>query len=181
VADQLEPVRFVFPRSAVPASRPRVTRSRTFYGGAYGVFLPWAREYAAQNWRAGQFPGTVAVGISCVLERVKSHYGTGKNSGILKASAPGYPRADVDNLAKGVLDALTGHAWKDDSQVVELSISKTYGPRGETVVHIERAALGDPFGAAGVSVALLPGIPPDSLPPRGAMPRDSGVDSVNND
>jgi crossover junction endodeoxyribonuclease RusA len=29
-------------------------------------------------------------------------------------------RADVDNLAKAVLDGLNGVAWKDDSQVVEL-------------------------------------------------------------
>lgn len=33
---------------------------------------------------------------------------------------------DLDNLGKSVLDALTGTMWKDDSQIVELHLSKIY-------------------------------------------------------
>ena len=44
---------------------------------------------------------------------------------------------DLDNLAKSVLDALTGILWKDDSQIVKLVIEKVYGeiPRIEMEVH----------------------------------------------
>ena len=31
---------------------------------------------------------------------------------------------DIDNLAKGILDALNGVAWIDDSQIVDLTIRK---------------------------------------------------------
>lgn len=33
-------------------------------------------------------------------------------------------RPDVDNLAKAVMDALKGIAWKDDAQVCQLSVGK---------------------------------------------------------
>jgi Holliday junction resolvase RusA-like endonuclease len=44
-----------------------------------------------------------------------------------KSPAKEYPRQDCDNLAKGTIDALNGLAFKDDSQIVELSITKRYG------------------------------------------------------
>lgn len=39
-----------------------------------------------------------------------------------------YPckKPDLDNIAKIILDSLNGIAYKDDSQVVELNISKKY-------------------------------------------------------
>lgn len=35
-------------------------------------------------------------------------------------------KPDVDNYAKGIKDALNGVIWKDDSQVVSLTVSKHY-------------------------------------------------------
>lgn len=35
-------------------------------------------------------------------------------------------RPDVDNLAKAVMDGLNQLAWKDDSQIVDLRITKRY-------------------------------------------------------
>jgi Holliday junction resolvase RusA-like endonuclease len=39
-------------------------------------------------------------------------------------------RPDLDNLCKAVLDALNGLCFKDDSQIVAMRLSKTYGPPG---------------------------------------------------
>ena len=45
-------------------------------------------------------------------------------------------RPDADNCAKAILDGLNGVVWKDDSQVVTLSIEKRYAevPRVEVLV-----------------------------------------------
>lgn len=68
------------------------------------------------------------------------HYGTGRNSGLVKdryrfARPTGRP--DLDNCCKLVTDALTGCAWADDDQIVSLSASKSYTedqPRTEIVL-----------------------------------------------
>ena len=55
----------------------------------------------------------------------------------LKKTAPKTPRADTDNLAKGIMDALTGAAWNDDQQVHRLHSTKEFGPIAGTLVEIE--------------------------------------------
>ena len=60
-----------------------------------------------------------------------------KKDGTPKASAPLYPRPDVDNLAKAVLDALTdAGAWGDDSQVVSLGVRKKWSQVAHTLITI---------------------------------------------
>ncbi len=45
-------------------------------------------------------------------------------------------KPDVDNLAKGIKDALTGMIWRDDAQVVSLTVRKFYAvdPRAEITI-----------------------------------------------
>lgn len=52
-------------------------------------------------------------------------------------NAPHVKRPDVDNLAKLVLDALNGIAWKDDSQVFKMTVEKRYSDNPRTEVTIE--------------------------------------------
>lgn len=73
--------------------------------------------------------GPVMVEIVFYLPRPKAHYGSGRNAGVLKDSAPAVPttRPDSDKLARAVLDALTMAAvYVDDSQVVELRAGKRF-------------------------------------------------------
>lgn len=46
-------------------------------------------------------------------------------------------KPDSDNVAKAVLDSLNGIAYKDDAQVVDLSVSKYYADNGFVKVIIE--------------------------------------------
>lgn len=48
-------------------------------------------------------------------------------------------KADADNIAKSVLDALNGIAYKDDSQVVSLFVEKWYNPEPAVIVKIQEA------------------------------------------
>lgn len=73
--------------------------------------------------------GAVSVELTFRMPRPKSHFGTGKNEGKLKDSAPfkhlGTP--DIDNLEKAVLDELTMLGfWRDDSQITDLAGRKRY-------------------------------------------------------
>lgn len=70
----------------------------------------------------------VEVRIVFKLPRPKGHYGTGRNAGQLKNSAPSYPsvKPDVDKLIRAVLDGLTGVIYRDDAQVVSVAAIKSY-------------------------------------------------------
>jgi Holliday junction resolvase RusA-like endonuclease len=69
------------------------------------------------------------------VERPKAHYGSGRNADKLKDSAPAFPlgKPDVDKLSRGVMDALTGIIFRDDSCVVTKRASKRYGRPGVAI------------------------------------------------
>lgn len=77
------------------------------------------------------FPMTapLAVTITFVMERPRTHYGTGKNANAIKKSAPKWPAKmpDIDKLLRAILDACTdAQVWRDDGQVVWLQAAKRY-------------------------------------------------------
>lgn len=57
------------------------------------------------------------------------------------AKRRGWPtvRPDLDKLARALLDALTGVAYDDDSQVVHINTLKMYGPDARLTVTVQRA------------------------------------------
>jgi crossover junction endodeoxyribonuclease RusA len=91
----------------------------------------------------------VAVEITFALGRPRSHYRTGKNSHIVRGSAPPYPARmpDVDKLARNTLDGLTAAGvYGDDGQVVMLTVAKQWAdgrPPGATIT-IRPIAEGQP-------------------------------------
>jgi crossover junction endodeoxyribonuclease RusA len=119
---------------------PQGSKTRNRYGAIYDdsrATKPWREAVRGETQRAmaGQLPmaGPVAVTVSFRMTRPKGHYGSGRNAGTVRASAPAFPfgKPDVDKLARAVLDGLTeGGAFKDDAQVITLVASKMYSPRG---------------------------------------------------
>jgi crossover junction endodeoxyribonuclease RusA len=75
--------------------------------------------------------GSVAVELTFRLPRPKALP--------KRRETPHVKRPDVDKLARGVLDALTGVVWADDSQVAALRATKRYAGLNEppgAVVHV---------------------------------------------
>ena len=72
--------------------------------------------------------------------RPKGHYGTGKNIGRLKLSAPEFhiTKPDLTKLTRAVEDALKGVIWKDDSQVTSQTIKKHYWEKPGVKVYIAK-------------------------------------------
>lgn len=132
------------PGDPVPAPRPRVTRWGTYFPRSYAEWLERARSAAREGWRGPLVaaPEPVYVFLKVWCARPKSHYGTGRNSGTVK---PKYlekfpvPLGDVDNYAKGPLDALTGVTYEDDTQVCGLLVKKRWltDPEGQPGIMVE--------------------------------------------
>ncbi len=138
-------MRITIPGKPIAQQRPRFYR-RGNHVGTYS-----AQETEAGRWVVlanSQVEGKiteVAVNVDMVfvLARPKGHYGSGRNAGKLKPSAPKYPksRPDIDNYCKWVLDCLnsTGSVWKDDSQVVAMTAVKRYGEQPRTEIEVIEA------------------------------------------
>lgn len=73
--------------------------------------------------------GPLWLDVDFYFHRPKAHFGTGRNAGKLKPSAPWYPHKvvkDLDNLVKNTADALNNIVYVDDRQIVRLTASKAY-------------------------------------------------------
>lgn len=75
--------------------------------------------------------GPVTVTLVFTQHRPSSHYRSGRNSRLLKDSAPWYPASapDIDKLTRAVLDSMTGIVFVDDGQVVDLRVSKRFADK----------------------------------------------------
>jgi crossover junction endodeoxyribonuclease RusA len=138
---------------------PQGSKSRSRTGHMYEAnkrTAPWrklvrarAEEKVAELGHE-PYDGPLRVHIVFRMPRPKSHFGTGRNSALLRERAPWHPRSkpDIDKLARAILDALTtAGVWTDDCRVVELHLRKRYaggGPEGGPGVLIDVEQLTDP-------------------------------------
>jgi Holliday junction resolvase RusA-like endonuclease len=129
-------ITFSVPGDPVPQPRPRVSTA----GGFARAYVPkdhpihayrQAVTVAARAAGVLQATGPVSIIIDAVFARPKSHM----NKGGVKPKAPALPRPDVDNISKGVLDALKS-VMGDDTNVGRLLVEKTWGTEGRTTVRI---------------------------------------------
>ena len=114
----------------IPVAQPRVKAARI--GKFIRIYTPkvadnWKRSVGLifKQFKTGIHEGPVEVNLRFLMPRPKSHF----NKKGLKPLAEVWcaKKPDVDNLAKGVYDALTdAGAWTDDSLVVRGYIEKVY-------------------------------------------------------
>ena len=115
--------------STIPAgqARPRFVRRGSFVGTydckeSKGYKLDIKYQVMAEHPIKMQGPLTMTVDF--MMPRPKAHYGAKG----LKSNAPFYheKKPDIDNLIKGLCDALTGILWDDDTQISVLVATKKY-------------------------------------------------------
>ena len=135
-------MKITIPGRPVAQARPRFYK-RGNHVGVYSTQTTEAGRWVvlANSQTQGKIT-EVAIHLDMVfvLPRPKGHYGTGRNAGKIKDSAPKYPvgRPDTDNYIKFVMDCITsmGQVWKDDSQVVSMVAEKRYGENPRTEIEI---------------------------------------------
>lgn len=110
---------------------------------------PWRQAVAAAALAAMDGrqlrSGPLQLRAVFVFPRPAGQFGTGRNHGRLKPSAPLYcrTRPDVDKLLRAVGDALTGIVFRDDAQLVIVQAEKHYGEPPCAHVVVEELALDD--------------------------------------
>ena len=105
--------------------------------------MPWRNQivsaFIEQKINNGEIiEQPVEIFIDFLFHRPQSHYGTGRNEGNLKPSAPQYPitrtTGDIDKLCRSTLDGLSVPSGcillKDDSLVVRLKAVKSFATKG---------------------------------------------------
>lgn len=141
-------MKIIFPDKPIAKKRPRFFVRNTKKGHMVGVydeqgeiikqFKSFLKSKLPNNYEL--ITGAIFCQLWYGIGRPKSHYGIGRNEGVLKKSAPKYPLTipDIDNYEKFVFDCCNGVIWKDDKQVVACFHEKKYSdnPRVEILVEI---------------------------------------------
>jgi Holliday junction resolvase RusA-like endonuclease len=119
--------------AGIPKAQPRV---KAFVRGNHaGVYTPdsaetWKQEVRRQavaNAPESLIGGVVRIQLDFFLPRPKVHL---DKHGVPKPKSPVWhcKKPDLDNLIKAVTDAITDtqRIWLDDSQICEITATKTY-------------------------------------------------------
>lgn len=130
-------IRFVIEGEPVAKGRPKLSR--------WGTYTPKKtkdyEEYIKKEW--------LKTGINCPLEgplkvsivfirRIQKNCRKAEKTAKINGTIKPIIKPDLDNYIKAVLDGLNGLAYKDDSQICELSAEKIYGIEPKTIVVIEQ-------------------------------------------
>lgn len=80
-----------------------------------------AAALAHRNSDLGLLDGCLIADMIFTFVRPAGHYGTGRNAGVLKASAPPRPavKPDLSKIVRSTEDAMTGVLYRDDSRITE--------------------------------------------------------------
>lgn len=103
-----------------------------------GEWMDRVSVFAAKACNGNPLDGPVSLWVYCYFARPQSHYGTGKNAGVVKDSAPQHKTTtpDCSKLLRGIEDALTGIAYKDDRQIRDTHCYKFWSETGLDFVDI---------------------------------------------
>ena len=122
---------------------------RAFYRPKLGVRIvdanpkakEWKERIASEAGRIanGLLIGPLFLHITFFRTRPAGHYGTGRNSGVVKKSAPSHPvtKPDTTKLLRGAEDALTGILYRDDAQICQQIVSKEWGDPARVEIGVE--------------------------------------------
>lgn len=135
-------IAFVIPGVPVGKGRPKFARRGNFvstYTPEKTASYENLVKMAAAKAMAGRdvIAGAVCVGIHLFVtppaswSQKKQREAVAGGRGIYPTSKP-----DVDNVIKGIFDAMNEIVWKDDKQVVDVVVSKRYCTSARAVVEV---------------------------------------------
>jgi Holliday junction resolvase RusA-like endonuclease len=135
------PLRIEILGEPIPKGRPRVTRKGIAYTPARTrqyetlVRLAWQQAYPGRRPIAAGLP--VKIWIDAIFALPASAPKAERAAVAAGRYLPMARRPDADNLAKSILDGLSGVAFAEDGQVSQLCVAKWRGIGARVTVHIE--------------------------------------------
>lgn len=124
-------IRLWIPIEPMGAPRPRVTRYGTYNDPKYTSYK-YAIALVAKSKKIPLSISPISLKIDFFFTTPKSWSKKKKECAKWHTSKP-----DLDNLEKGIKDALNGIAYKDDSQVCYLFARKQYAQSCGVLIEIE--------------------------------------------
>lgn len=112
-------MKLTIPLDPLPASRPRVTRRGfAYYAEPYKSYKAELKKWLEENYKGEKITVPITIKATFVAEQPKS------------TKLP-FPKPDVDNYAKALLDAMNDVAMEDDWLVLEGTFRKEWAPKGK--------------------------------------------------
>lgn len=125
----------------VAQARPRATtingRVKMYDPKKSSEYKNYIRLVASQHAPKELLDGPIQLDVKIYKPTLKSFSKKKKEmaeQGVLRPTT----KPDVDNYVKAIKDALKNVIWKDDSQVVDLQVSKFYSEKPRIEVKIEQ-------------------------------------------
>jgi Holliday junction resolvase RusA-like endonuclease len=132
-------IQFTVYGEPVAQGRPRATNInghiRMYDPKKSSDFKNYVRLVAADHRPDKPLEGPILVAVK-VYKKIPKSFSKKKKAAAEAGQLRPTSKPDVDNYAKSIKDALKNVIWKDDSQVVDLHISKWYSetPRVEITI-----------------------------------------------
>lgn len=129
------------PITPTPKARPRFTRAgHTYTPKKTADYEKAIANYYRQATKGFKFEREQAVCINIMFGMpIPKSTSKSKARDMANGTIKHTKKADVDNLAKAVMDALNGVAWVDDSQVIRLSVAKEYEKEPYVYIYIHES------------------------------------------
>ncbi|EAK0414697.1 RusA family crossover junction endodeoxyribonuclease [Campylobacter fetus] len=120
----------------VAAARPRVSKYAVYYPKTYTKYKNNLKSLL-KNEIKKPYDGFLLVDFEFYFKHPKSWTKTQKAIFENDSRTWHTKKPDIDNLSKGVMDALNNLAYKDDAQVVCLVAKKFYGLEDKIMITIK--------------------------------------------
>ena len=133
-------IAFEIPGPVVGKQRPKFARvgafTRTYTPEKTVAYENLVKHYAAEAMdKAAPWEMPVVLKIA-VYRTVPASTSKKNRAAALAGTLRPANKPDCDNIAKAIADAMNGIVYKDDAQIVELSVVKRYGERDHAAVMV---------------------------------------------
>ena len=132
---------FEIPGDAQAQGRPRAGKTKRGKVVMYDPkesrdYKSYVRLIASQHRPKSPLEGQLEVFIK-IYRRMPKSITKKRRQAVIEGIHRPITKPDLTNIAKGIEDALNGIIYKDDSQIVDLHISKYYSDRPRVEVQIK--------------------------------------------